>query len=134
MLPESVFLVGKPREMRNNSKCLHSNLVQVFVYYNAMKTYQSYKQPCGFYMSALFSAWQLQIYLQTNMFMKDPSVWFFFEGGGAGVVKWESCRKFYFFFCSWVGWCSFLQALLNNSHLYHMAHGKDFESRGIESK
>lgn len=27
-----------------------------------------------------------------------------------------------------------LQALLNNSYLYHMAHGKDFESRGIESK
>lgn len=27
-----------------------------------------------------------------------------------------------------------VQALLNNSYLYHMAHGKDFESRGIESK
>lgn len=27
-----------------------------------------------------------------------------------------------------------LQALLNNSHLYHLAHGKDFENRGIESK
>lgn len=27
-----------------------------------------------------------------------------------------------------------LQALLNNSYLYHLAHGKDFESRGIESK
>uniref|UniRef100_A0A667YF14 Dihydrolipoyl dehydrogenase n=1 Tax=Myripristis murdjan TaxID=586833 RepID=A0A667YF14_9TELE len=26
------------------------------------------------------------------------------------------------------------KALLNNSYLYHMAHGKDFESRGIESK
>ncbi|KAF3855336.1 hypothetical protein F7725_023391 [Dissostichus mawsoni] len=25
------------------------------------------------------------------------------------------------------------KALLNNSYLYHMAHGKDFESRGIES-
>lgn len=29
-------------------------------------------------------------------------------------------------------WC--LQALLNNSYFYHLAHGKDFESRGIESK
>lgn len=29
---------------------------------------------------------------------------------------------------------SCLQALLNNSYLYHLAHGKDFESRGIESK
>lgn len=27
-----------------------------------------------------------------------------------------------------------LQALLNNSYFYHLAHGKDFESRGIESK
>uniref|UniRef100_A0A5F9D3G5 dihydrolipoyl dehydrogenase n=1 Tax=Oryctolagus cuniculus TaxID=9986 RepID=A0A5F9D3G5_RABIT len=26
------------------------------------------------------------------------------------------------------------KALLNNSHYYHMAHGKDFASRGIESK
>uniref|UniRef100_A0A8C5SIN8 Dihydrolipoamide dehydrogenase n=1 Tax=Laticauda laticaudata TaxID=8630 RepID=A0A8C5SIN8_LATLA len=24
------------------------------------------------------------------------------------------------------------KALLNNSHLYHLAHGKDFASRGIE--
>lgn len=29
-------------------------------------------------------------------------------------------------------WC--VQALLNNSYFYHLAHGKDFESRGIESK
>ncbi|XP_042324095.1 dihydrolipoyl dehydrogenase, mitochondrial-like [Sceloporus undulatus] len=26
------------------------------------------------------------------------------------------------------------KALLNNSHLYHLAHGKDFASRGIESE
>ncbi|OWK06722.1 DLD, partial [Cervus elaphus hippelaphus] len=25
------------------------------------------------------------------------------------------------------------KALLNNSHFYHLAHGKDFASRGIES-
>lgn len=30
--------------------------------------------------------------------------------------------------------CCCPQALLNNSYLYHQAQGKDFESRGIESK
>lgn len=30
--------------------------------------------------------------------------------------------------------CVVFKALLNNSHLYHLAHGNDFESRGIESK
>lgn len=38
------------------------------------------------------------------------------------------------FTSQWIFCVLCMQALLNNSYLYHLAHGKDFESRGIESK